>query len=202
MTTHQYTPILSATIIVDTDSVKRNFVWHKIIEQNHDSTMINNSSSSYHIDPDNTPNVVLEIKNLGFGPAINLNTYLRKLVSVDGLNHLDESLTKKVEDFYDKIHLGNYVYYDYEDETELNEDWQIFPTFNLGVSEGNNYIYLAFSFVNINEPIYSIIEYSCAIRPALSPYPGTNPVTSGQDSCHIRPRFLRHSATVPALSGQ
>jgi len=122
--------------------------------------MINNSSSSYHIDPDNTPNVVLEIKNLGFGPAINLNTYLRKLVSVDGLNHLDESLTKKVEDFYDKIHLGNYVYYDYEDETELNEDWQIFPTFNLGVSEGNNYIYLAFSFVNINEPIYSIIEFN------------------------------------------
>lgn len=160
MTTHQYTPILSATIIVDTDSVKRNFVWHKIIEQNHDSTMINNSSSSYHIDPDNTPNVVLEIKNLGFGPAINLNTYLRKLVSVDGLNHLDESLTKKVEDFYDKIHLGNYVYYDYEDETELNEDWQIFSTFNLGVSEGNNYIYLAFSFVNINEPIYSIIEFN------------------------------------------
>src|SRR5690606_12065484 len=46
------------------------------------------------------------------------------------------------------------------------------------------------------------VEYSCAIRPALSPYPGTNPVTSGQDSCHIRPRFLRHSATVPALSGQ
>lgn len=49
---------------------------------------------------------------------------------------------------------------------------------------------------------YAKHEYSCAIRPALSPYPGTNPVTSGQDSCHIRPRFLRHSATVPALSGQ
>lgn len=41
-------------------------------------------------------------------------------------------------------------------------------------------------------------EYSCAIRPALSPYPGTNPVTSGRDSCDIRPLFLLYPANKPA----
>lgn len=154
LTEHQYKPILSNTIIDLNDPKEKECTWFRTIEQTQDGVMINNGYSSkqtYY------PYAILGIRNIGLGPGINIATYLWKLTSVDGIESLDKIIDTNIDNFYDKIHLDNYDYY--EDDKLLNGNWQIYTDFNLGVSEMNNSLNLVFSFENISEPLHSIIEF-------------------------------------------
>lgn len=152
LTEHQYKPILTNSIF-NTDPKEDHNTWFRTIEQNCDSKMINNGYSSkitYH------PYLVIGLRNIGLGPAINIATYLYKLTSVEGLDSLGEIAKTNIDNFYDKIHFENYKYY--ENDKILSGKWQIYTDFNLGISAENNLLNLVFSFENIIEPLHSIIE--------------------------------------------
>lgn len=154
LTEHQYKPILAISITNSINVSKENsYIWFRTIEQNHDGIMINNGYSSK---PTASQYIVIQVSNIGLGPAINISPYIHKLTSVDGLRSLNEIENTNNDNFYDKIHLDNYEYY--ENNEILNGKWQIYTDFNLGISDENNGLNLAFYFRNIKQPIHSIIE--------------------------------------------
>lgn len=152
---HQYKPILTISVGYVNDPKEVQSTFFRTIKQNRDAVMINVGYSSK---PNHLPHTIIGIKNIGLGPAINIATSIHNLTSVDGVKSLDEIAVTNIENFYDKMHFDNYKYY--ENEKILNGNWQIYTDFDLGISDENNKLNLAFSFENIKEPLHSIIEFS------------------------------------------
>lgn len=155
----QYKPLLIHTFtpFEDIQSQKeKHRTFSRDVEQNSENVMINNGYSSKQ---DKHPDVILGLSNIGLGLAINIKIFMHKLESVKGIASLDEieKANISVEDFYDNFEFVNYEYC--EKDIKLNDDWQIYTDFSLGISEENNKLNLCFNFKNIKENIYSIIEF-------------------------------------------
>ena len=98
----------------------------------------------------------LKIRNIGLGPAININTFIHKLVHVQNLEKLSDISLTPIEQFYEKIKYENYSYME---NGNIREDkWQIYPTFNLGISKESNSLCLVFFADRTIENMYNILE--------------------------------------------
>lgn len=104
------------------------------------------------------PYAKLSFRNIGLGPAINVQLFWYKLDKVKGISNFDEIKEKNIEDFYDKVEYSYFTYL--ENDNIKTEPWMIFTEFELGVSEENNKLNLLFSFEENVDNLHSIIEIS------------------------------------------
>lgn len=71
----------------------------------------------------------IKIRNIGLSPAFNIIVTLYKLDSVRGVNNLNDITSRYIDDFYSKVCMSNFVFY--EDQIQKNERWIISPAYNL-----------------------------------------------------------------------
>lgn len=153
---HQYKPVLYANITRPRlDATEELRMCCRIIEQNDNSEMVNNGYGNRCIQ--GVTYFAIPLSNIGLGPAVEIETYMHRLKSIDGLDSLDEIVIKSTEDLYDKMKIENFSYY--EDGKRIEGEWRIYTDFSLGISDENNRLNFAFSFQNIKESVHSIIEF-------------------------------------------
>lgn len=153
----QFKPMLALSNSSELDINKeKGYTYYRDLKMDSQSAIINLGFSQY---TSYMPYILVKLTNLGLGPVVELETYMYKLVSVDGLNSLDEmfTTTTTIEGFYDRIHYENY---EIDHLGELSkDDWLIFTTVGLGISGENNKLNLVFSCQYLKEPLHSIIEF-------------------------------------------
>jgi hypothetical protein len=71
----------------------------------------------------------IKIRNIGLSPAFNIIVTLFKLEKVNGVNCLDDITKKYIDNFYDKVCISNFIFY--EDQIQKNDRWIISPAYNL-----------------------------------------------------------------------
>ena len=98
----------------------------------------------------------LKIKNIGLGPAININAFLYKLVSIDGVKDLLNFPQQNISDFYKKIKFEKYSYL--ANGKVEKEKWQVFTTFNLGISDESNSLCMVFYVDGTMTTMHNILE--------------------------------------------
>jgi hypothetical protein len=71
----------------------------------------------------------IKIRNIGLSTAFKITVTLFKLEKVDGLSSLDEIDKIGIDNFYDNVHVSNFIYY--EGENLKKGNWIISPAYNL-----------------------------------------------------------------------
>ncbi len=101
------------------------------------------------------PSINIKVTNLGLSTAFLINTYIYRLESIEGIADLEDIAKETILDFYERINICNYNYY--EDEKMKTEDWIITPTYNLCNRDDEFNIVLDLS--EVKKKYYSIIEF-------------------------------------------
>lgn len=155
LTQYQFKPVISINPFfgeIDEREVLRTYDRNVGMDVN--GNIINHGWSLHQ--PHFSKTLGINIKNIGLGPAVNIELFWHQLDSVKGLSDLNQIKEKNIEDFYDKVKYSNFSFV--ENEQIKNELWQIFKDFELGISEETNGINLLFSFESNVSEIHTIIE--------------------------------------------
>lgn len=94
------------------------------------------------------------IKNEGNGTALNLQLNLYKILSIEGLDKLEDISNQTVDSIYDKCITENYIRKD--DEKFNNDEWLMYPPYSLGKGHELNFIFNYQS----NKDQYSLLKLS------------------------------------------
>lgn len=148
--TQQIKPVLVSEYETDWQNKQTVYRVFSQIEGN----IVNNGWSTQK--PNNNNWCALKIKNIGLGPATNINVFLYKLVSIDGVKDLTNFPQQNISDFYKKIKFQNYSYL--ENGIVKKDKWQVFTTFNLGISDESNSLCMVFYVDGTITSMHNILE--------------------------------------------
>ncbi|RDW18778.1 hypothetical protein [Oceanobacillus chungangensis] len=155
LTQHQFKPVIAVNpFIGEIDEKERLRTYDRTVERDENGYLINHGWSLHqqHISNYKT----ISIKNIGLGPAVNVELFWYELDSVEGLSDLKQIKEENIDNFYDKVSYSNFTFN--ENGNKKNEPWMIFTEFDLGISEETNKVNLLFSFENNVKELHSIIE--------------------------------------------
>lgn len=98
-----------------------------------------NRTKARHIPTDFVEGGNFTIKNVGLSTAFNITVSLHKLLSVVDVDNLDNIQSINIDDFYSKILIEDYVFY--EHDVQKKERWIISPAYNLSISDEFNLVF-------------------------------------------------------------